>query len=401
MKILVLSPKPPWPSHDGGAVATMRCIQGLAEAGAEVSLLAMRTWKHGQPRESGQFTPACLKHITTVDVNTRIRPFKMLANLLFSGEPYDLVRFRSSRYSEALRSLNPEGYDIIQCEGLPFVLYLDEIKRLTSSPVVLRAHNTEYRIREMMAENSGCMVYRAYMKNLARRLQKTEKDAARLFDAVVPISEPDSRWFSAVSGGKPVHLSETGAYVAEPLAEPDGLSSRVGFIGALDWQPNLEGLKWFLKHVWPDVSRAVPSATMHIAGRGASANARRRLKGEKVSFEGEVHDARTFMASMNVIIAPLFAGSGLRIKIIEAMSTGRTVVATPVAVRGLPAVDRRHLFIAADPQSFCSALTEVLKDHSLRASTVEAAATLVRDRYDNRALTAGLLEFYKELIHGR
>jgi len=401
MKILVLSPRPPWPSHDGGAVATMRCIEGLAEAGAEVSLLAMRTWKHGQPREFEQFKPACLKHYATVDVNTRIRPFKMLANLLFSNEPYDLTRFRSSRYTEALRSLKPSGYDIIQCEGLPFALYLDEIKRLTSSPVVLRAHNLEHRIREMMAENSGCMVYRAYLKNLAHRLQKTEQDAARLFDAVVPISEPDSRWFSAVSGGKPVHLSETGADVAERLAESEGSLPRVGFIGALDWQPNLEGLKWFLRHVWPDVSRVVPSATMHIAGRGASANSKRWLNGEKVSFEGEVHDARLFMASMNVIIAPLFAGSGLRIKIIEAMSTGRTVVATPVAARGLPAVDRRHLFIAADPESFCTALTEVLRDPSLRASTGEAAVTLVRDRYDNRELTAGLLEFYKKLSHGR
>ncbi len=400
MKILVLSPKPPWPSHDGGAVATMRCVEGLAEAGAEVSLLAMRTWKHGQHPEFEQFEPAFLKHYSTVYVNTRIRPLKMLGNLLFSDDPYDLARFRSNRYSEALRSLNPADYDIIQCEGLPFAPYLDEIKRLTSSPVVLRAHNLEHRIREMMVENSGSMMYRAYLRNLARRLLKTEREAARLFDAVVPISEPDSRWFSAVSGGKPVYLSETGTDVAERVAEPDGSSPRVGFIGALDWQPNLEGLKWYLKHVWPNVSLAVPSATMHIAGRGAPANAKRWLDGEKVSFEGEVHDARSFMTSMNVIIAPLFAGSGLRIKIIEAMSTGRTVVATPVAVRGLAAIDRRHLFIAADPVSFSTAMTEVLKDPSLRASTGEAAVTLVHDRYDNRALTAGLLAFYNHLSHG-
>ncbi len=401
MKILVLSPKPPWPSHDGGAVATMRCIEGLAEAGAEVSLLAMRTWKHGKHRKIDQFKPACLKHYATVDVNTRIRPLKMLCNLLFSDKPYDLVRFRSGRYSEALRTLKPADHDIIQCEGLPFSLYLDEIKKLTSSPVVLRAHNTEHRIREMMAENSVSRIRRAYLNNLAGRLLRLETEAARKFDAIVPISEPDSKWFSSVSGGKPVHLSETGADVTERLAEPDGSSLRVGFIGALDWQPNLEGLKWFLKHVWPDVSRAIPSATLHIAGKGAPANAKRRLNGDKVSFEGEVDDARSFMASMNVIIAPLFAGSGLRIKIMEAMSTGRTVVATPVAVRGLPVINRRELFIASDPESFCAALTEVLKDPSLRASTGEAAVTLVRERYDNRALTAGLLEFYKQLSHGR
>jgi len=401
MKILVLSPKPPWPSHDGGAVATMRCVEGLVEAGADVSLIAMRTWKHGQPRETEQFKPAYLKHYSAVDVNTRIRPFKMLGNLLFSDEPYDLARFRSNLFSEALRFHIPEDYDIIQCEGLLFALYLDEIKKISSCPVVLRAHNTEHRIREMMAENSVSRIRRAYLKNLAGRLLSMETDAARTFDAIVPISEPDSRWFAAVSGGKPVFLSEAGTNVAERLAEPDGSSPRVGFIGSLNWQPNLEGLKWFLKNVWPHVLRTVPSATMHIAGRGAPASAKRWLKGEKISFEGEVDDARSFMASVNVMIAPLFSGSGLRIKIIEAMSIGRTVVASPVAVIGLPAVDRRDLFVAADSESFIASLTEVLKDPSLRASTGEAAVTLVRERYDNRAITSGLLEFYKKLIHDR
>lgn len=402
MKILVLSPKPPWPPHDGGAVATMRCIEGLAANGARVSLLAMRTQKHRPDQNTGNKIPEFLEQYQTVNVDTRIRPWRMLSNLLLSDQPYDIERFRSRQFSEALHSLIADGnFNIIQCEGLVFSLYYDEIKRLTSAPVVLRAHNIEHRIREMMADNCTGRVRKAYLKNLTRRVSKLETAAAQRFDAVVPISEPDSRWFSSVSSGRPVLLSETGADTAEYLNEPAGPSLRVGFIGALDWQPNLEGIKWFLKHVWPCVSRAVPSATLHIAGRGARASAKRWLHGHKVSFDGEVDDARSFMASMNVMIAPLFAGSGLRIKIIEAMSIGRTVVATPVAVSGLPAEDRRELFIATDTESFCSALTAVLKDPSLRASTGEAAVALVQKRYNNRTRTAELLEFYKELSHGR
>jgi glycosyltransferase involved in cell wall biosynthesis len=152
--------------------------------------------------------------------------------------------------------------------------------------------------------------------------------------------------------------------------------------------------------VWPCVSHQNPHATLHIAGRGAPAHARRWLQGERVFFEGEVGDARGFMASMNVMIAPLFAGSGLRIKIIEAMSLGRTVVATPVAVGGLHVEDRQNIIIAADPSSFCSALTEVLNDTLLRTDTGKAASDFVRRNYDNRARTAELLEFYRNLIHG-
>ena len=109
MKILVLSPKPPWPPHDGGAVATMRCIEGLAAGGASVSLLAMRTEKHGQEQNAAAGTPAFLEQYQTVKVDTRIRPLRMLGNLLFSDEPYDLARFRSPQFSEALKSLIAHG----------------------------------------------------------------------------------------------------------------------------------------------------------------------------------------------------------------------------------------------------------------------------------------------------
>ncbi len=402
MKVLVLSPKPPWPPHDGGALATMRCIEGLAANGAKVSVLAMRTRKHPLHQSTSADRPEFTEHYQTVDVDTRIRPVRMLINLLFSDHPYDIQRFRSKRFSEALHALIADGnFDIVQCEGLVLSLYINDIKKLTSAPVVLRAHNVEHRIREMMAENSAGMFRRSYLKNLSRRVRQLETAAAKHFDAVVPISEPDSQWFRSISTGRPVVLSETGAETAEQLVEPAGPSVRVGFIGALDWQPNLEGIRWFLNHVWPCVCRAVPSASLHIAGRGAPAKARRWLRGHMVSFDGEVEDARSYMASMNVIIAPLFAGSGLRIKIIEAMSIGRTVVATPVAVSGLPARDRREIIIAAEPGSFCSALTEALQDPVLRTSTAEAAVALVQNRYNNLARTAELLEFYKDLNHGR
>jgi len=163
---------------------------------------------------------------------------------------------------------------------------------------------------------------------------------------------------------------------------------------------NLSGLSWFIKKVWPCVSRQIPGATLHIAGREATPNTKRGIHGERVFYEGEVDDAHRYMASMNVMIAPLFAGSGLRIKIIEAMSLGRTVVATPVAADGLHCGGGGELFIAAEASSFCSALTGLLKDPPLRTATGMAAVDFVRRNYDNLANTAELLEFYRRLTHG-
>ena len=111
--------------------------------------------------------------------------------------------------------------------------------------------------------------------------------------------------------------------------------------------------------VWPCVCRAVPAASFTLQAE-ALRQRQEMAHGKKVLLEGEVEDARSFMASMKVMIAPLFAGSGLRIKIIEAMSIGRTVVATPVAAR-TAGRDRREIIIAEEPVSFCDALTEALR----------------------------------------
>lgn len=402
MKILVLSPKPPWPPHDGGAVATMRCIEGLAAGGAIVSVLAMRTEKHGAGTGPSSKPPAWLHYYETVTVDTRIRPVRMLGNLLFSGEPYDLQRFRAKQYSEALRSLLlREHFDIIQCEGLLFSYYIDEIRSITDIPLILRAHNVEHRIREMMAELATVPVEKDYLKILARRLRKRELFALKLFDAIIPISEPDFQWFKSAAPDKPMMLSETGAAVSEPVIETVSTGMRVGFIGALNWQPNLDGLKWFVSGVWPRVLRSLPDATLHIAGRGATPNVKTRTSGKNIFLEGEVEDANRFVESMTVMIAPLFAGSGLRMKIIEAMSLGKTVVATPVAAEGLPVEDHRELLIGSDAVSFGDALVSALSNPGLTASIGARAMELVRDRFDNLKQTSLLLEFYKKLCDGR
>jgi glycosyltransferase involved in cell wall biosynthesis len=306
------------------------------------------------------------------------------------------------QYSKALHSLLlREQFDIIQCEGLLFSYYIDEIRSITDTPLIFRAHNVEHRIREMMAEVANVPAERDYLKNLARRLQKRELLALKQFDAIVPISEPDFQWFKSVVPDKPMMLSETGTNVSEPVNDPASTGLRVGFIGALNWQPNLDGLRWFLAGVWPRVQRTLPDATFHIAGRGVQANAKHWLAGKNVFLEGEVEDANRFMGSMTVMIAPLFAGSGLRIKIIEAMSVGKAIVATPVAAEGLPVEDHRELLIGTDAVSFCDALTSALSDPGLRASMGAKARELVSDRFDNLKQTSLLLAFYKKLCDGR
>jgi glycosyltransferase involved in cell wall biosynthesis len=253
----------------------------------------------------------------------------------------------------------------------------------------------------MMADNEKNIFRRFYLKNLAARLKRLETEAPHKFDAIIPISEPDYQWFRSVSAGKPVMLCETGVIMDEFIPDDAGGALKVGFIGALNWQPNIAGLKWFLAEVWPDITEARPEVTLHIAGRGATKMTIKQLKGKNVVFEGEVDDAARFTSMMPVMIAPLFAGSGLRIKIIEAMCHGKPVVATPAAAKGLAAADLRGIFICDDAGKFSDTLISLIDNPAMREAAGNAAKEVVMTRFDNRKLTATLYGFYKELIHGR
>ena len=401
MKILVLVPRPLWPAHDGATVASLNCARGLAEAGARVTVLSMKTEKHGTAVDASDGRkPDWLHEYRTVTVNTTVRPLALLSNFLFSGKPYDLVRFMSHRFSDSLRSsLTLDRYDIIHCEGLVFALYLDEIRTFTPAPVVLRAHNVEHRLREMTAAGENTYIRRFYLQNLSRRLKKLETGAAASFDAIVPISRPDYEWFASKSHENRVFLCETGMQDAAWLPKPDGSQPRVGFIGSFDWQPNIEGLTWFIHSVWPRVLEGLPDATLHIAGKSLDRVKASLPGGRNIVFDSEPADAGSFIASNDLMISPLFAGSGLRIKIIEAMSTGRPVVATPLAAQGIDAQPDSGLALAADTESFCLAVSKYLKDSEFRISAGKAAVRVVQTRFDNRFLTSGLLEFYRMLVN--
>ncbi len=380
-------------------MATVRCIIGLAEAGARVTVLSMKTEKHNSVNDAaGEIKPDILDEYRTVSVNTSVRPLLLLLNLVFSLKPFDLERFRSREYSSALREILTAGsFDIIHCEGLVFALYLEEIRKLTAAPVILRAHNLEHRIREMMASKERSALRRFYLANLFRRLRRLEIYSAERFDAIVPINGPDSDWFSAAAEGKPIFLCPTGADEVSYIPEPADAPPRVGFLGSMNWEPNLEGIRWFIESVWPLVLKDIPAARLHLAGRGLSEVRTLLPAGRNISFEGEPDDARSFIASNHVMIAPLFAGSGLRIKIIEAMSAGRPTVATPVAAEGIEAAAEYALTVAADAGAFCAALVKYLENPELRLTAGKAAVRLVEKRYDNRTLTARLVEFYRRI----
>ncbi|MFC2111916.1 glycosyltransferase family 4 protein [Bacteroidota bacterium] len=408
MKILILCTKMPWPPKDGGAIATLNLVVGLASNGADVTLLTMNTGKHYTPPENIPIELKNLLKIRSVDIDTRIKPLKMIWNFLFSSYPYIARRFISRSFRNELQNcLDETRFDIVQIEG-PYLGYY--IKFIPEGPrLSLRAHNLEHRIWQLRAREEKNLVKRMYFRSLTSRIYKLEKKLLGEIDMLVPISGPDAVHFGHMRHDLPIHECPTGlefdkySSQVDPLPDP-GLTPdaepfqenklNLFFIGALDWAPNQEGLTWFFQNVWPAILDRWPGMELHIAGRNSSAF----FIGPpppNVILEGEVDNAIDFYRAHNVMIVPLLSGSGIRIKILEAMAMGKLVICSSIAATGLGIENGKHLFIAESVEEYIDTLASLIEHPGQMKKIGDLASQFVTENFDNLVLSKKLISFYK------
>jgi len=399
MKILVLTNKLPFPAKDGGSIASLNMLSSLHQAGFQVSCLAINTLKHHFPVDQIPEKYRDRIRFLAVDGDTRIRPLRLLANLLFSRKPYIAMRFLNGDYARALeKELKEERYELVQLEGPYMGHYIPLIRRHSKARIVLRAHNVENQIWARKADNEALSLKKGYLQSLARRLERFERDVASSCDALLCISPRDENWFRDQGLDKatitlPAAL-DCDAYPRTPLPRDPSIF----FIGALDWMPNEEGLQWFIQEVLPRLVEKDERIRLHVAGRNAPAHVEALLEGEHIVYHGEVEDAKSFMQAHRLMVAPLLTGSGIRIKILEAMALGRPVVTTSIGIEGIPARAGKEVEVEDRPEAFQKQVQTLLQNEEKANSNVEHAHQMIRENFDTFGHQARLSRFLREQV---
>lgn len=399
MKILQVNNKVPYPTKDGGAIACMNMIKGFSHLGHDVTVLAMNTQKHHVTPEEIPDNIKELADFRLVDVPASIRPVSALVNLLFSGKPYNAVRFIDRNFATALEHLLDEKeFDIVQLEGLYVCPYIPLIRGKTKALIAYRSHNIEFEIWQRTAALSKGWK-KQYLKNLSRRIRRFETGMLNTYDVLVPITSRDEAMLNELGNRKPALVSQTGidSSVLIPNARDLEYPS-VFHIGSLEWSPNQEGLLWFIDHCWPDIHKKHPELKFYIAGRNAPEWLSQKFEGRNIEFLGEVEDAYAFMNSKAVMIVPLFSGSGMRIKIIEGMALGKSIVSTPIGAEGIGVVKGKHLLIAETSREFIDAVSELVDSRKKFEEIGGNAIEFIHENFDNLAAADKLVDFYKQYI---
>jgi polysaccharide biosynthesis protein PslH len=370
---------------------------GLVGAGHRVTVLALNTPKHHQPDTALAHLGPNLR-LVTVDVNTRLSPMKALRNLLGSPLPYNVERFVSEDAATKLAQLlAEEWFDVVQMEGTFVAWYAqlwEDDKQLP--PVVLRAHNVEYTIWEMLAQRTANPLKKWYLGHLARRLKAFEHQALQRFDAVAAITEADQQRLRRLGCQEPVVFIPAGVNPDrfQPAATHPPTPRTLFMIGSLDWLPNQEGLDWFLAEVWPQARAQYPELELHLAGKEMPARFRElQLPGVRV--HGFVESAAAFMQQYDIMLVPLLSGGGMRIKIIEGMALGKCVLSTTLGAEGIHVRDGHDIVVRDTPAAWLEALGRYYQGQLPAGRIGQEAARTIRRLYDNRRVIGSFLDLYE------
>ncbi len=408
MRILVIGNRIPWPLHDGGALASYQMLSDLSSAGHEVCFFSFNTKKHFVTKEDIH-THFSFCEVIDHYLDAGIRILPAFRNL-FSGGSFFLERYYQVRVAAELTSLiETRDFDIIQIEGLysyPLIkrhitwwgeTLTTDISQLKKRqiPLVYRAHNVEHEIWERLANNEPRGPKRWYLKIQSKRLKREEEELVQKVDGIIAISTHDEQYFKSGSSNK-VHLhlpSIKSVMKVDVHVQPDAIFH----LGSMEWDANVQGVKWFLDKVWPWIKSECPQLQFHVAGKGIHQH-QALFYQSGVCNHGEVHNAQDFMKAHGISVIPLLAGSGIRMKLIEAMSLGIPCVATSIAVQGLPIEINNQVIVADQPKEFADAVIQLLKDRKGAVNLARRAHDYCLNYHNPTKNISALMAFYKELF---
>jgi hypothetical protein len=389
MRILCVATKPPWPPRDGGRLALALTLQGLAEAGHQIFVIA------AAHDDTGDGAPPADGIVMRNVVLPRRHWATAALHALRERRALSVARHHHAELeqavSAALASFRPHVVHAEQLQALANC----SAARAAGVPVVLRAQNVEsdiwrqtatarwrtlplaYEARRLRAEETRAV------KTAARTLTLTANDAAALRRLVPP---SDAKRIDTLPPAFPQRLVPGPKLPGEPA---------IALSGSAGWWPNLQATQWFLRDVLPRLRRQIPQAVVHVFGGDAFAS------GPQLCWHPAPAESADAFPENAIAAVPLFVGSGIRMRILEAWARGLPVVATSIAARGLDVIDGRELSIADGAEEFCAAIGALAASPDRRAAHVDAGRAYLAQRHDPQRATQALLDIYRQAMHQR
>ena len=392
MRILFLTQIIPYPPNAGPRVKTWNVLRYLAERGHEVTLCSFV-----RPEEE-EFLPALRQvcravHAVPIRRSRLADGFYWLRSHL-SGRPFLIERDDLKPMRRQVRHLlATEPFDVIHADQLTMTQFALGAEGMGGKrPFTLfDAHNATWTISDRLAATVPAPL-RPILRLETGRIQRYEGMLVRQFDHTMVVIEPDRDHLLA---GLPP--AERPAAAARISAIPIAVDTRelqpvrrrprgpaIMTLGSLTYPPNADGIRWFLQEVFPLVQRQIPQANLTLIGKSPPADfvemARQQPRAIRVT--GYVDDLTPYMEEAALMVVPVRAGSGMRVRLLEAFARAMPAVTTTIGLEGIEATHEEHVLVADSAEAFAAATVRLLRDEGLQAKLAQNGRSLAETRYD-------------------
>lgn len=268
--------------------------------------------------------------------------------------------------------------------------------------LVFDAHNAVWKIVERLSQTSPWYL-QPILRAEARRVKNYEGLLLEVFDHTLAVTDIDRRLLLEALPAKQKDsmagfTQDLGAEISEKIKViPIAIDSQVLIpvkrkpaspnlitLGTLHYPPNADGIRWFIHEVFPGVCRQVPGARLTIVGKNPPADfiELAASQPERVTVTGYVPDLVPYFEEAALMIVPVRAGSGMRVRILEAFAQAMPVITTTVGLEGIDAIPEEDVLIADSPDDFVAQVVRLMQDEALQGRLAANGRRLAETRYD-------------------
>ena len=330
-------------------------------------------------------------------IHIRKNPCKLMKAMLagyIKCMPYIVSKYQKNEmYSLIDKAFNTEIFwDLIFIDYLNMEPYGDYITKNYLNRfkyIVLKDHNIEYEIIKQASENSS-FIKKAVLELEWRRTRRYEINAIKKYKCVFSVCDSNCNFMSKYNSKSYTMLP---AYNSNSKSYEICNEHNILYMGNLSWDANMTGLEWFVKDVFPIIRCQVPDAKLTIVGSGPASNPFKGIDG--ITYLGYVKDIDKVYENEAVFIVPLFEGSGIRIKILDAFNNMIPVVSTTIGCGTISANNGEEILIADRSKEFAERVVELLIDHKKNEMIARNAKDFLNREFSEEAIQC---KFAKDLI---
>jgi len=373
-KILIIANKIVFPSLDGGSLAIQRLVTTLLKQGYMIDIICITKDKNNLPAPKKDQT---IKNIRQVIFKKKMN-FNLILFLksIIKQNSYQALRFYDLSIQKKIQQLvDEQEYKAIIFESVFTGVYLQYLRLDRIDKVIFRAHNIEYKIWEDLARNA--ILKKNIFLLLASQVRRLENQIPKYVDYIFTLSQNDQEYFKNIYPHKTHNIPVT--FEVENIKNKK-IKNSIAHLGAMDWRPNIEGINWFLEKVKPEIEEE--DVKIYIAGKNMPEKFF-KYRDSRTKIEGKVDDAKEYIINKEIIFVPLFSGSGIRIKILEAMALGIPVISTSKGAKGIPCQNKKNILIANTPTEFKNAISLLLKNKRLAKKIGNEGKKLISNHFSN------------------